>query len=78
MTFAIDAGGRDNITVILNTEYRIVSDYKAATARLGNGGPFTAQELDYILNTFSAILQHGCWGRQRRFERRSHRDGYCR
>lgn len=45
------------ITNILNTEYRLVTDYKTATAGLGANGLFTAQELDYIMNTYSGLLQ---------------------
>jgi hypothetical protein len=48
--------GDPRIAAILNTEYRFVSDYKKATARL-NTSLFTSQELDYIIDMYSALLQ---------------------
>jgi len=42
---------------ILDTEYRIVSDYKTAVARLSKTTVFTPQELDYIMGAWSALLQ---------------------
>jgi hypothetical protein len=42
---------------ILNTEYRIVAVYKAATGRLGTNPVFSPDEMTYINGTFSAVLQ---------------------
>lgn len=42
---------------ILNAEYSLVSEYKAASGRYPGGGPFTAQELDYIIGVYSTLLQ---------------------
>jgi hypothetical protein len=45
------------ITVILNNEYSIVAGYGSANARWSASGVFTAQELTYIIQTYSALLQ---------------------
>jgi hypothetical protein len=50
--------GDPRITDILNTEYLIVAGYKTASARIGNSHVFTEQELNYIITTWSALLQH--------------------
>ncbi len=42
---------------ILNTEYSIVSGYKTAQAMLRANAVFSPQELDYIVATFSTLLQ---------------------
>lgn len=42
---------------VINTEYRIVAAYKAATGRLGVQPVWTTQELGYITGTFSSLLQ---------------------
>jgi hypothetical protein len=44
------------ITVILNSEYSIVSGYRNASTRWTTAGVFTGQELDYIIGTYSALL----------------------
>lgn len=49
--------GDPRITVILNSEYQIVSGYRSADVRWTASGVFTEQELDYIVNTYSALLQ---------------------
>jgi len=43
---------------IVNTAYRIATEYKAASTQLGNNPVFTAQELAYITGTLSALLDH--------------------
>jgi hypothetical protein len=48
--------GDPRIADILNTEYLIVAGYKAASSRLSSSHAFTAQELGYIINTWSALL----------------------
>ncbi|HMI59454.1 MAG TPA: hypothetical protein VK518_01055 [Puia sp.] len=45
------------ITNSLNTEYRFLTAYKTATTGLGSNGLFSPQELAYILNTYSSLLQ---------------------
>lgn len=45
------------ITNTLNTEYRFLAAYKTATAGLGSSSLFTPQELAYIINTYSSLLQ---------------------
>jgi hypothetical protein len=45
------------ITTILNSEYSIVSGYQTANTRWTTAGVFTGQELDYIINTYSSLLQ---------------------
>ncbi len=45
------------ITVIINSEYRIVSGYNTANTRWTTAGVFTGQELDYIIGTYSALLE---------------------
>lgn len=50
--------GDPRISEILNMEYNIVAGYKTASARIKTNPLFTAQELSYILNTWSALLQH--------------------
>jgi hypothetical protein len=45
------------ITVIIDSEYSIVSGYQAANTRWTTVGVFTGQELDYIIGTYSALLQ---------------------
>ena len=44
------------ITTIINTEYSIVASYHAANARWSANGVFTPQELNYIIDTYSALL----------------------
>jgi hypothetical protein len=46
------------ISEILNMEYSIVAGYKTASARIRSSPAFTAQEMSYIINTYSALLQH--------------------
>ena len=41
---------------IINAEYSIVQEYKAASARAHTGGMFTLQELGYMDNTYSALF----------------------
>src|ERR1700722_18926331 len=43
------------IATVLNSEYRIVSGYRSANTRWTTAGVFTGQELDYIVNTYSAL-----------------------
>lgn len=50
--------GDPRISEILNMEYSIVAGYKTASSRIGTSHVFTAQELNYILNTYSDLLQH--------------------
>jgi hypothetical protein len=45
------------ITNILNAEYSIVSGYRNAGGRWSASGVFTPQELNYIIETYSALLQ---------------------
>jgi hypothetical protein len=45
------------IPVIINSEYSIVAGYQTANTRWTAAGVFTGQELDYIINIYSAILQ---------------------
>jgi hypothetical protein len=45
------------IVDILNAEYSIVSEYKAASNRLHSDGHFTSQELNYISDTWSALFR---------------------
>jgi len=45
------------LEAILNTEYRIVAEYKAGMARIGSSTVFSVQELSYLTGVFSAILQ---------------------
>src|SRR5579872_739827 len=45
------------LQTILNTEYRIVAAYQAASGRLGSQGVWTGQEFAYITGTYSALLQ---------------------
>jgi hypothetical protein len=45
------------LTEILNTEYRIVAAYKAATGSLGANPVFSPDEMTYINGTFSAVLE---------------------
>jgi hypothetical protein len=46
-----------HILDILNAEYNLLTEYKSASGRYGAGGPFTAQELDYIIGVYSTLLQ---------------------
>lgn len=47
-----------HITSIVNTETRFMTDYKMGTAQLGGPkNPFTAQELDYIVDTYATLLK---------------------
>jgi hypothetical protein len=50
--------GDPRISEILKMEYNIVAGYKTASARIRSSPVFTAPELGYILNTYSALLQH--------------------
>jgi hypothetical protein len=45
------------ITSILNAEYSIVSGYRNAGAQWSGSGMFTPQELNFIIDTYSALLQ---------------------
>lgn len=45
------------VAEIINTEYQIVAAYQAAGKRAIGTPVFTAQELDYIIGTYSALLQ---------------------
>ena len=45
------------ITTIINSEYSIVAGYHSANARWSAAGVFTPQELNYIIDTYSALLQ---------------------
>ena len=45
------------ITTIINSEYSIVTGYHSANARWSASGVFTPQELSYIIDTYSALLQ---------------------
>ena len=49
--------GDPRLEEIINTEYRIVAAYRAATGRLGTQPVWTTQELGYITGTFSSLLQ---------------------
>ncbi len=49
--------GDPRIPVILNNEFSIVAGYRSANTRWGASGVFTAQELDYIVQTYSTLLQ---------------------
>jgi hypothetical protein len=49
--------GDPRIPVILNNEYSIVAGYQSANARWSASGVFTAGELSYIIQTYSALLQ---------------------
>ncbi|HXD77598.1 MAG TPA: hypothetical protein VN616_07305 [Puia sp.] len=51
--------GDPRIGAILDAEYRIVSGYRAANAKWSGSGVFTAQELEYIVGTYAALL-HRC------------------
>jgi hypothetical protein len=44
------------IITIINSEYSIVAGYRAANARWSASGVFTPQELNYIIDTYSALL----------------------
>jgi hypothetical protein len=45
------------ITTILNAEYSMVSGYRSASSRWSGSGVFTPQELNFIIDTYSALLQ---------------------
>jgi hypothetical protein len=49
--------GDPRFEAIINTEYRIVAGYKAATGRLGTQSVWTTQELGFITGTYSTLLQ---------------------
>jgi len=49
--------GDPRLEEIINTEYRIVMAYKAATGRIGTQPVWTAAELGYITGAFSSLLQ---------------------
>ena len=49
--------GDPRIPVIINSEYSIVAGYQTANTRWTAAGVFTGPELDYIIATYSAILQ---------------------
>jgi len=44
------------IPTIINTEYSIVAGCQAANSRWSASGVFTPQELNYIIDTYSALL----------------------
>jgi hypothetical protein len=50
-------GSDPRIPVILNNEFSIVAGYRSANARWSASGVFTVQELDYIVQSYSALLQ---------------------
>lgn len=56
---AISPAVRDNprIQVLLNAQYSLITEAKAATVRFRSGSPFTAQEIDYIIGVYSSLLQ---------------------
>ena len=45
------------LQTILNTEYRIVAIYQAASGRLGTQSVWSGGELTYISGTYSAVLE---------------------
>jgi len=45
------------VPAIIDAEYSIVSEYKAATTRAVAGGHFTPEELTYLGNTYSLLFQ---------------------
>src|ERR1700722_5367060 len=45
------------ISTIINAEYSIVAGYHAANARWSGNGVFTPQELSYIIDLYSSLLQ---------------------
>lgn len=45
------------ITTILNAEYSIVTNYRSASSRWSGSGVFTPQELNSIIDTYTALLQ---------------------
>jgi len=49
--------GDPRITTILNAEYQIVAGYQSAGTRWSGSGMFSVQELAYILDSYSALLQ---------------------
>jgi hypothetical protein len=49
--------GDPRIPVILNNEFSIVAGYRSANARWSASGVFTAQELNYIFQNYSTLLQ---------------------
>jgi hypothetical protein len=49
--------GDPRISTILDGEYQIVAGYRSAASRWSATGLFSAQELAYILNTYTALLQ---------------------
>lgn len=48
--------GDPRLGAIINTEYRIVASYKAATGRLNTQPVWTSQELGFITGTYSSLL----------------------
>ena len=49
--------GDPRITEIIDTEIRLVADYKVATTRVSGSTIWSAEELTYITGTFSMLLQ---------------------
>jgi hypothetical protein len=45
------------ITTIISTEYSILTAYHSVNARWSASGVFTPQELNYIIDTYSTLLQ---------------------
>src|SRR5579872_502707 len=45
------------VAAVLNTELQILSAYRSANAKWRSSGVFTAEELSYIVRTYSALLQ---------------------
>ena len=45
------------LAAILNTEYRIVAEYRTAMARIGRSTVFSPEEVAYITGTLAALLQ---------------------
>ena len=46
---------------IVNTEYRIVTEYRMAMARIGSSTVFSAEEVAYITGVLAAVLQKSFW-----------------
>ena len=57
LTISPAVQGDPRITTILNSEYAIISGYRTANTRWTTAGVFTGPELDYIISTYSALLQ---------------------
>jgi hypothetical protein len=49
--------GDPRLATILDSEYQIVAGYRSAGSRWSGTGLFSAQEMAYILGTYTALLQ---------------------